>query len=166
MKHSGLAKSILNLTKENGMGPRVWPASVALVMLVLPLSAPAALGGNAASVQADQIRMNATLRTAATGQYTQYEIQMPSGTLVREYVSSAGVVFAVTWEGPSLPDLRQVLGTYFAQYVEAAQGAGAGSRMIQQPGLVVHTGGHMRAFFGKAYVPQLLPQGVSADDIN
>ena len=154
------------MTKSKRVKPRVWPASIALVMLVLPLSAPAALGGNAASVQADQARMNATLRTAATALYTQYEIQLPAGTLVREYVSPAGVVFAVAWEGPSLPDLRQILGSYFAQYVEAAQGAGAGPRLIQQPGLVVYTGGHLRAFFGKAYVPQLLPPGVSPDDIN
>jgi len=148
------------------MGLGLWPASFALAMLVLPLPAPAALGGKAASVQADQLHMNGTLRTAAVGQYTQYEIQLPSGTLVREYVSSAGVVFAIAWEGPSLPDLRQVLGAYFAQYVEAAGTPGSGPRIIQQPGFVMHSGGHMRAFFGKAFIPQLLPQGVSPDDIH
>jgi hypothetical protein len=152
--------------KDIRVGIRAWPASIALAMLVLPLSAAAALGGNAASVRADQVQLAATLRTSTVGQYSQYELEMPSGTLIREYVSSAGVVFAVAWEGPSLPDLRQVLGKYFAQYVDAAQGTGAGSRLIHLPGLVVYSGGRMRAFFGKAYVPQLLPAGVLPDDIH
>jgi len=149
------------------MVPKPWSMNIGLMMLFVPFSASAALGGGVASVQADQIQMNGTLRTAAVGKYTEYEIQVPSGTVVREYVSSAGVVFAVAWEGPSLPDLRQVLGTYFEQYVEAAktQGGGAGPRVIRQPGLVVHAGGHMRAFSGRAYIPQMLPQGVSPDEI-
>jgi hypothetical protein len=36
---------------------------------------------------------------------------------------------------------------------------------VHQSGLVVETGGHMGAFVGRAYLPQALPQGVSADDI-
>ena len=139
--------------------------AVMLVMLVYPICVSAALGGDAASVNADQLELNATLRTTPASQFTQFELQMPSGTMVREYVSPAGSVFAVTWEGPSLPDLRQVLGSYFQQYVDAIQGGGVGSRVVEQPGLVVYSGGHMRAFRGRAYVPQLLPQGVTADAI-
>jgi len=37
--------------------------------------------------------------------------------------------------------------------------------MIQEPGLVVQTGGHMRAYFGRAYVPELVPQGVTIEEI-
>jgi hypothetical protein len=37
--------------------------------------------------------------------------------------------------------------------------------VIEQPGLVFYSGGHMRAFFGKAYVPETLPKGVTADAI-
>jgi len=29
----------------------------------------------------------------------------------------------------------------------------------------VHSAGHMRAFYGRAYVPDLLPQGVNPDEI-
>ena len=36
---------------------------------------------------------------------------------------------------------------------------------ITQPGLVIQSGGRMRAFRGRAYVPQLLPPGVTPDDI-
>ena len=138
---------------------------VTLAMLALPFPAAAGLGGDAASVQADQTSLNATVRTVPAKQFTQYELQLPSGTVVREYASSAGAVFAVTWGGPSLPDLRQLLGSYFQQYVDAMQGGGAGARVVRQPGLVVYSGGHMRAFRGRAYVPQLLPQGVAAEEL-
>jgi hypothetical protein len=37
--------------------------------------------------------------------------------------------------------------------------------IIEQQGLVVQSGGRMRAFVGKAYVPQAVPQGVALDEI-
>ena len=65
-----------------------------------------------------------------------------------------------------MPDLRQVLGSYFDRYVEAAaQRKARGPVTIEQPGLVVQSSGHMRAFVGKAYIPEALPPGVSADSI-
>jgi hypothetical protein len=77
------------------------------------------------------------------------------------------MVFGVAWQGPSMPDLRQLLGVYFDQYVEAA--AARRTRrapvLVELPGLVVHSSGHMRAFSGKAYLPQGLPQGVTAEEI-
>jgi hypothetical protein len=143
-----------------------WSLGMAVAILAASFSASASLGGDAASVKSDQEQMNAGLRSASVPQYTQFEMQTPSGTLVREYVSPAGVVFAVVWNGPSLPDLRQLLGRYFARYIDAeAGGAGAGPRLIAQPDLVVHAGGHMRAFFGRALVPDLIPAGVSLDEI-
>lgn len=142
---------------------------VAVSLLTLFMSDPASatLGGNLASVQSDQTRMGASMQSARVGNYTIYELQLPSGCVVKEYVSSTNVVFAVAWQGPSLPDLQQVLGTFFDQYTEAvnAERRGPGARSIQEPGLVVQSGGHMRAFFGRAYVPQMLPQDVSADEI-
>ncbi len=138
---------------------------VALAMLLLPLTAAAGLGGNVASVQADQAQLNAVLRATPANRYTQFELQLPSGTTVREYVSVSGTVFALTWEGPSLPDLRQLLGSYFQQYVDAVQGGGPGARLIRQAGLVVYSGGHMRAFRGRAYIAQLQPQGVAAEEL-
>jgi len=48
---------------------------------------------------------------------------------------------------------------------DAARTQGSGPRASQQPGLVVQSGGHMRAFFGRAYIPQMLPRGISAAEI-
>lgn len=129
----------------------------------------AELGGNAASVAADQQHMMAQQRsTLAAAAYTVQEMQAPDGTVVREYVSSAGVVFAVTWKGPQVPDLQQLFGSkYFAEAQDAAkaQPMRRGPTRLQRPDLVVESGGHMRSYFGRAYVPQLVPQGVSVDQL-
>jgi hypothetical protein len=161
----------MNREPENGkdaVGSRRWCRRIAwLLMLILPYPALAELGGDVASVQADQAHMKGTRRVASTATYTVHEIQTPSGTLVREYVSPAGKVFGVAWEGPWLPDLRQLLGPYFEPYKQAAQArrTGHGPLRVEEPGLVVHSAGHMRAFLGNAYCPDLLPSGVHAEDI-
>jgi len=142
----------------------------ALVILAAACPAWAALGGDMASIQADQIHMQGTRRMIAAESYTVHEIQAATGTVVREYVSADGKVFAVAWHGPWLPDMRQILGTYFEQYAQAMQSQSNGRMgrrpvMIEQPGLVVQIGGHMRAFAGRAYVPERLPSGARVEDI-
>lgn len=63
--------------------------------------------------------------------YTLHELQAPNGTVIWDYVSPAGPVYGVAWQGPALPDLRQVLGAYFDQYVQAMQKRGGhGPRLI------------------------------------
>jgi hypothetical protein len=147
-------------------------AFLGLVMAVLFMALPAgaSLGGDTASIEADQIHMQGT-RTMRAGQnFTVHEIQGAAGTVVREYVSASGTVFALVWHGPWPPDLRQLLGSYSDQYVQAVK-AQSGTRMgrrpliVEQPGLVVHSGGHPRAFGGVAYIPGKMPQGVRAEDI-
>jgi hypothetical protein len=142
-----------------------------LAIVASPAGASAALGGDVSSVEADRVRMHAALlRTVRVNAYTLTEIQSSSGTTIREYVSSTGTVFAVAWQGPWPPDLRQVLGPYFAQYQRGTQAAqqhrkSRGSLLIQDAGLVVQVSGHPRAFFGRAYVPNLMPPGVQASAI-
>ena len=144
--------------------------SIALLMLALPLPALAALGGDVTSVQADQAQMKGSLITTEGATYTVHEIKAAAGTVVREYVSPAGAVFAVSWQGPSLPNMQQILGSYFQAFSTAAKAQraarrGRGPLNIQQPGLVVESGGHMRAYSGRAYDPGKLPQGVGANEI-
>jgi hypothetical protein len=145
--------------------------TVALSLLVAALSAPvfAALGGDGASVESDVARMKGALRMTSTAAFTVHEITTPYGTVVREYVSPADKVFAVSWRGPVIPDLRQVLGGYYGQYLKATDAPNPGAHRhlsIEQPGLVVQSSGHIRAFFGRAWAPDLLPQNFSTSDIN
>jgi len=144
--------------------------SLALLMLTLSLPALAALGGDVTSVHEDQAQMKGTLKTTQAAAYTVHEIKASAGTVVKEYVSPAGKVFAITWHGQFIPNMQQLLGTYYQQFADAAatqREAHVGRRAlsIQHPGLVVQNGGHMRSYFGKAYVPTMLPQGVTADEI-
>lgn len=139
-----------------------------LALTALP--AFAGLGQDVSSVESDRAHMQGALRITQAQAYAVHEIQSPAGTVVREYVSASGKVFAVAWQGPWPPDMRQILAEYFEQYQSAArvqQSARSGRRplMIQQPGLVVQSGGHMRSFAGRAYVPDMLPQGVDAEKL-
>jgi hypothetical protein len=143
---------------------------VVLLMLALPLPALAALGGDATSVDQDQQQMKASRKTTQAEAYTVHELKDSAGTVVKEYISPAGKVFAISWHGPFIPNMQQILGTYFDQFAQGAKiqrESGPGHRPvnIQQPGFVFHNGGHMRAFFGKAYVPEMVPQGVNPDAI-
>ena len=130
----------------------------------------AGLGGNGTSIQSDLARMKGSLRvnTSTTG-YSVHEITLASGTVVREYVSSADKVFAVSWNGPFQPDLSQVLGGYYAQYQKAASEPHIGGHRhlaIREPNLVVQASGRMRAYAGRAWAPDLLPQNFAVSDIN
>ncbi|MGH9529740.1 MAG: DUF2844 domain-containing protein [Terriglobales bacterium] len=160
------------------MNPRVLQLQFGQVLIALLVSiatiagavpAFAALGGDVASVQADQAHMKAALQIQIGQAYTVHELHETHGNVVKEFVSPAGKVFAVSWSGRSIPDMRQLLGTYFDQFSQAAQTRvrrpGRAPLNIHQNGLVVQSGGHMRAFFGRAYLSDKLPEGVSLDAI-
>lgn len=128
----------------------------------------AALGGRAASVDADRIQMQgALLGIQAAQAFTLQEIRTAAGTTVREYVSPSGDVFAVTWNGPFVPDLRQLLGTYFDAYQRAAGEArrarrSRGPLVVDDGDFVLESAGHMRSFSGRAYVRTKMPSGTTA----
>ncbi len=146
-------------------------AILAALTFVMVMPAFAGLGEDVRSVQADQAHMNATLRTTQAQAYTIHELEAPTGAVVREYVSpESGKVFAVAWQGPWPPNMRQILASYFGQFQQAAKAqttarAGRHPLVIDLPGLVVESGGHMRSYSGRAYIPGMLPQGVTAEAI-
>lgn len=129
----------------------------------------AALGGDVSSVQADRVHMNSSLRSTQLPEYTIHELRTPGGMVVREFASTSGRIFAVSWKGPSPPDLRQLLGSHFEKFQQAAEAQGArtthGPLSIEQNGLVVQLGGHMRSYAGLAYLSDQVPTGVHADDL-
>jgi hypothetical protein len=143
---------------------------IALLMVGFSLPAFAALGGDLSSVQADQANMKASLKTTVGEAFTVHEIQTRMGTVVREFAAADGKVFAVAWHGPSMPPMQQILGSYVQQYSAGVQAhhaahVGRSPLNIQEPGLVVQSSGHARAYFGRAYVPGMLPPGVTPDQI-
>jgi len=150
------------------MKPQLNFTCIVAAAFLSPSLAFASLGGNVDSVQADQVQMKATSRIAsAKSTYAIHEIQAASGTVVREYVAANGTVFGVAWSGPVMPNLQQLFGQYFETFTKAAKVklSGHSHLLIQQQELVVRSSGRMRAFKGSAYVPSMLPQGVSANEI-
>jgi hypothetical protein len=147
-------------------------------LVVLPLgsmllwsgSVSADLGSALSSVQADTIALHGVVRTTTLVQYDVHEIDAAAGLTVREFVTRGGTVFALRWAGPVPPDLQLLLGRYFPAYA-------AGLAALKSPGLkrsvrvadadlIVESGGHLRAYTGTAYLPALMPAGVTAADLH
>jgi len=138
-----------------------------LLLALLPALAQASLGGKADSVGSDQtqLRSSAFKAQPALG-YTIQTLALPIGTTVREYLNSAGTVFAVSWTGRMPPDLHQLLGVYYPQFYSAARAIpGRHPVAVNSAGLVLNAEGHGRLFHGRAWIPDLLPAGVSGADI-
>ena len=149
-------------------------AVVAVAPLIgFSLPASASLGGNVSSVESDRAQMNASVQVMQHDTYEVHEMQAPGGTVVDEYVSPAG-------HGVCRHLARPVSSSHAADFGNVLsavlRGFAGGSRRsqkctgivplnIQQQGLVVQTGGHMRAHSGRAYDPNLLPQGFTVDEI-
>ncbi len=145
---------------------------VAAFALMLPARAFAELGGDLNSVQRDGVRMKAAVTVRQTERYTVHEMTPDSRSTIREFATPEGKVFAVAWQGPFHPDYQQLLGPYFDQLQQAVKQAAQQQRrarrapiMIDTPGFVFQSLGHFRGLAGRAYVPQMLPSGVSVEEI-
>jgi hypothetical protein len=128
----------------------------------------AALGEDVDSVAADQVRLQAQLQVVHRPNHTIHEMQVPTGGNIREFVADSGKVFAVSWSGGWRPNLREMMGKHYDRYLAAAKERrmARGLVRIEIPGMVVVMGGHQRAFFGHAYLTDLLPSGFLVEDIH
>jgi len=140
-----------------------WPSAAYALALVLQFSFPAraALGDDVAAVAADQARMRASLQVWRKSHYDIHELATPTGTKVRQFVGDSGKVFAVSWSGGWRPNLRDIMGDHYDKFIAATRGkrVARGVARIELPGMVVVMGGHQRAFFGHAYLTDLVPPG-------
>jgi hypothetical protein len=161
--------------------PAFVAASIALAVLATSPDAHAELDGTmppavgAASAASAAGAAAAVARDAADSQTTLLNgaLRMRTftdngGTTLNEYATSTGQIIAYTWSGPTMPDLRALLGSHNASYqagVAAGQASGNlhDSRIVRDD-LIVESGGPMRGYVGRAWLPQALPPGVSADD--
>lgn len=145
---------------------------------VLTLCASAALAtlgrspstASTTATPASSTSIKAAAATAPSGLYVRSQVQLANGTVVNEFTNTDGIVFAVTWVGPVLPDLNSLLGNYFKAFMDEAQrNRAAGKRgapiNLNTDGLVVLSSGRMGHFSGYAHVPALTPAGVSITDL-
>jgi hypothetical protein len=137
-------------------------------ILFFPFSAFATLGGTESSVDVEQKNLHGVHTKTQTSQYTVHEVKA-STTLVHEYVSLSGTVFAVTWRGAARPDLQALFGAYYDEYSQArakqSQSHGRRAMFVKAANVTVGSSGHMRDLRGKAYVPALVPAGVNVESL-
>jgi hypothetical protein len=130
----------------------------------------AVLGEKESSVEADKTLMTASRYSSrASAKFTVHELAS-DGLTIREYVNPAGIVYAVSWEGISHPDLGPLMGSYFSDFSTASKAAikVRGRRpmsSVQGSSVIVEKYGHMRGARGRAYIPSLMPSGVNPNDI-
>lgn len=131
--------------------------------------AQATLGESVNSVESDRKAFSAVQHASMTRNgYTVQEFKSEAN-VVREYITPSGVVFAIAWNGLSHPDLTSLLGTYVGEYQQALRQTPSqkGKRHLQVKAnrVIVEKWGHMRNLQGRAYLPALIPSGVSIDEI-
>ena len=155
------------------MKTRIHPLLFGLALLVAIFTSAhrvqAALGESVDSVQSDREALSAVQGTVTVRKgYTVQEIESDAST-VREYISPSGIVFAIAWNGLVHPDLTKLLGSYAGEYEQALQQTprewDRRRLVVKTNQVVVEKWGHMRNLQGKAYVPALVPSGVSVDEI-
>jgi hypothetical protein len=138
-------------------------SAAALAAVLFTSGSWAALGGAPANFGAQpNSRKSSVLTTGAAG-YTVVRHELDSGTSVREYLDATGKVFAVSWSGPFLPDLRELLGTHFeAMQAQAGQREPHSRLSVRRSDVVIVSTGRMGAFEGRAWLPASLPSGFNA----
>jgi hypothetical protein len=142
---------------------------LSMVMLVTAPHTYGALGESVDSVDSDRETLTAVRGAMTTHRdYTVHEIKTDS-TVIREYVSPSGIVFAVAWNGLVHPGLTELLGSYAGEYQEALRQTprkhGRRQLQVKTNRVVVEKWGHIRDLKGRAYAPDLIPPGVSIDAI-
>jgi Protein of unknown function (DUF2844) len=157
--------------ERNGVAPwrRLATRSVARLVLLVVLHAPAAraaLGTTREDLLRDAAALQTTRVTITSREgYDVHEMISADGTTVRAYVEPGGRVFAVTWSGRVQPDLRVVLGPYYARFLEAARAPHPSHHVLSvtTPDLVLSVVKLPRGFAGRAYLPPLVPAGTAVD---
>jgi hypothetical protein len=157
MKIATLAATVLPLASYAALGgPPVTGASMPLMLrAATPQSGPASASSQPAS------------GPISAAPYSVRQSVDANGVTIREYVLSANVVFAVTWDGPVRPNMRALLGSYFANYVASGQGGvrGSGPLIEGNDDFRIESAGRLGRFFGMAWVPRLMPAGVRPGDL-
>jgi hypothetical protein len=138
---------------------------ILLILLMGTLPAWATLGEYEGSVGLDQQVLHGEYREEVRAGYKLHQITTSDGAVIREYISPDGKVFAIAWQSRMLPNLRQLLGSYFPRVKQAAEAKvqRGGPLVINTADFVYFSGGRMKNFYGNAYVPSLFPKNVTPE---
>ena len=138
---------------------------VFLMLILGSFPAWAALGGDVSSVNSDVSAIGGQHSLVAKTGFTLHQITTSDGSVVNEFVSPAGVVFGVSWQGHFVPNLQQLLGSY-ATNLRQGQRTQVMPRhavTIQGDNFMLTSFGHGRSFRGRAFVPGLVPPSLTPE---
>lgn len=129
----------------------------------------AGLGDGVKNINDDKALFKAqSLKITKKEKFSIHELNVPEYK-IREYVNSHQKVFAIAWSGFTHPQMKQILSSYYDEFLEVAQKQkrihGQRFRVIKTKNLTVMISGHMRNLKGKAYLREELPLGVKAYEI-
>ena len=139
--------------------------NVLLMLMMASVPAWAALGDDVSSVNSDVQALGGKHVMVAQVGYNMHQITAPDGSVVNEFVSPAGLVFGISWNGHFMPNLPQLLGSYMTnlQQGQRTQYVRRRSVTIQGDNFVFVSSGYMRNFRGRAYVPGLVPANLTPE---
>jgi hypothetical protein len=129
----------------------------------------ATLGEHTSTVDQDVSKLKASQKASTSeSDYTVHEM-VADGNTIKEFATTAGIVFAVSWRGISKPDLSVLFGSYYDEYKASLEAApklkGKRSASVQTSRMILKRGGHMRDQRGFAYIPSLVPAGLKLGDL-
>jgi hypothetical protein len=139
--------------------------AIAACLIVFVVPSWGGLGDDRILAEAVQ-QLDARRTTGAGTPFTVARYRLPTGTLVHALRDDTGLVFAVSWSGPFLPDLRDLLGPHFNALADQQRRPGPGGNLlVRSEQLVVMSGGRLGAFAGRAWLPGNLPAGFDPKEL-
>lgn len=132
-----------------------------IILCVLTANAYAFLGGapDIYPPYAPTVETFSNYKTTETA--TQY------GITITEYSDNNQIVFAVTWEGTTRPDMAKLLGPHFFHYQSLLAQAHSlrGGVAQESADLVFFSHAAMNKFSGYAYLPLQIPTGFKTNSL-
>lgn len=149
---------------EFRLNPSSIVSAITVVACCASVGAHAELGGTMPNLAVSGPSAARTLLNGALRERTWTDA---GNTTINEYATSTGLIVAYAWQGPTMPDLHVLLGKYSDSY-KAGAAAGSGNlhaSRVARSDVIVETGGPMRGYVGRAWLPAALPAGGTSDDI-
>ncbi|WP_322051460.1 DUF2844 domain-containing protein [Paraburkholderia bannensis] len=161
LKHAGRAAACACLASS--LATLAAPASAALGDIVA-VRTPTSVASAASGTNTTQTLLGGAVQVTQSVD--------AGGTRLREYTATAsGKVFAYTWQGPSAPNLDTLLGRYADDYqrgtvaLHVSGRDGLHAARVDTPSVIVESGGLMRSYVGRAWLPGALPAGMTEGDL-
>ena len=152
-----------------------------IIVSCLPRLALATLGENTASiVQDNQVLNNNLLKTSQAQRISYYKAPQlqhlakydistmitSDGVVVKQFIRD-GKVFAISWHGPRIPNLRQLYGVYFKDFIASTTiNRGMHQRRVDGLDFTATVSGISGKLVGQALLKSQLPPSLALTDLH